>query len=50
MQVSGKLSELKTTIDAGLLHRGNLLQTIGEKFEQWNTLVCLNFLMQKTAI
>ncbi|KAH7517766.1 V-type proton ATPase subunit a3 [Ziziphus jujuba] len=38
-EVSGKLSELKTTIDAGLLHRGNLLQTIGEKFEQWNTLV-----------
>ncbi|XAR72783.1 hypothetical protein NMG60_11019541 [Bertholletia excelsa] len=38
-EVSGKLSELKTTIDAGLLHRGNLLQTIGEQYEQWNLLV-----------
>lgn len=40
LQVSGRLSELKTTIDAGLVHRGNLLQTIGEQFEQWNFLVC----------
>ncbi|KAL1554314.1 V-type proton ATPase subunit a3 [Salvia divinorum] len=38
-EVSGRLSELKTTIDAGLVHRGNLLQTIGEQFEQWNLLV-----------
>lgn len=38
-EVSGRLSELKTTIDAGLLHRGNLLQTIGDEFEQWNLLV-----------
>ncbi|XP_031271654.1 V-type proton ATPase subunit a3 [Pistacia vera] len=38
-EVSGRLSELKTTIDAGLLHRGNLLQTIGDQFEQWNLLV-----------
>ncbi|KAF8410527.1 hypothetical protein HHK36_003058 [Tetracentron sinense] len=38
-EVSGKLSELKTTIDAGLLHRSNLLQTIGYQFEQWNSLV-----------
>ncbi|KAG9135048.1 hypothetical protein Leryth_011546 [Lithospermum erythrorhizon] len=37
-EVSGRLSELKTTIDAGLLHRGNLLQRIGEQFEQWNHL------------
>ncbi|KAL0561131.1 hypothetical protein IC582_001551 [Cucumis melo] len=37
-EVSGKLSELKTTIDIGLLHRGNLLQTIGEHFENWNLL------------
>ncbi|KAI3446157.1 hypothetical protein Pfo_002822 [Paulownia fortunei] len=37
-EVSGRLSELKTTIDAGLVHRGNLLQTIGEQFEQWNFL------------
>lgn len=38
-EVSGRLSELRTTIDAGLLHRGNLLQTIGDQFEQWNLLV-----------
>ncbi|KAL8543041.1 hypothetical protein ACS0TY_003787 [Phlomoides rotata] len=38
-EVTGRLSELKTTIDAGLVHRGNLLQTIGEQFEQWNILV-----------
>ncbi|XP_044488585.1 V-type proton ATPase subunit a3-like [Mangifera indica] len=38
-EVSERLSELKTTIDAGLLHRGNLLQTIGDNFEQWNLLV-----------
>ncbi|XP_027158300.1 V-type proton ATPase subunit a3 [Coffea eugenioides] len=38
-EVSGRLLELKTTIDAGLVHRGNLLQSIGEQFEQWNLLV-----------
>ncbi|XP_047319663.1 V-type proton ATPase subunit a3-like [Impatiens glandulifera] len=38
-EVSGKLSELKTTIDAGFLQRDNLLQTIGEQVEQWSTLV-----------
>uniref|UniRef100_A0A803LPB2 V-type proton ATPase subunit a n=1 Tax=Chenopodium quinoa TaxID=63459 RepID=A0A803LPB2_CHEQI len=38
-EVSGRLSELRTTIDAGLLHRGNLLQTIGDQFEQWNILI-----------
>ncbi|QHN99216.1 V-type proton ATPase subunit [Arachis hypogaea] len=38
-EVSGRLSELKTTIDAGSLHRGSLLQTIGAQFEQWNLLV-----------
>ncbi|GER50328.1 v-type proton ATPase 116 kDa subunit a isoform [Striga asiatica] len=38
-EVSGRLSELKTTIDAGLIHRGNLLQSIGEQFEHWNFLV-----------
>lgn len=40
MQVSGRLSELKTTIDAGLSHRGNLLETMGDHFDQWNLLVC----------
>ncbi|PNT47491.1 hypothetical protein POPTR_002G028600v4 [Populus trichocarpa] len=38
-QVSGRLAELKTTIDAGLAHWSNLLQTIGFEFEQWNFLV-----------
>ncbi|KAL3614031.1 V-type proton ATPase subunit a3 [Castilleja foliolosa] len=38
-EVSGRISELKTTIDAGLIHRGNLLQNIGEQYEQWNFLV-----------
>ncbi|RDX71199.1 V-type proton ATPase subunit a3, partial [Mucuna pruriens] len=34
--VSGRLSELNTTIDAGLLHRSTLLQTIGYHYEQWS--------------
>ncbi|XP_059435351.1 V-type proton ATPase subunit a3-like [Corylus avellana] len=38
-EVSGRLSELKTTIDVGLLQRGSLLQTIGDHFEQWDLLV-----------
>ncbi|XP_011028942.1 PREDICTED: V-type proton ATPase subunit a2-like isoform X2 [Populus euphratica] len=38
-QVSGRLAELKTTIDVGLVHWSNLLQTIGFDFEQWNFLV-----------
>ncbi|XP_059636860.1 V-type proton ATPase subunit a3-like [Cornus florida] len=38
-EVSGKILELKTTIDFGLMHRGNLLQTIGHQFECWNVLV-----------
>ncbi|KAG2703331.1 hypothetical protein I3760_06G133100 [Carya illinoinensis] len=35
-EVSGRLSELKTTIDVGLLQRNSLLQTIGDQFEQWD--------------
>ncbi|OMO75573.1 Vacuolar proton ATPase [Corchorus olitorius] len=35
-EVSGRISELKTTIDAGSLHRDNLLRTIADQFEQWN--------------
>ncbi|KAB2043264.1 hypothetical protein ES319_D01G004000v1 [Gossypium barbadense] len=35
-EVSGKISELKSTIDAGLLHQDHLLRTIGDQFEQWN--------------
>ncbi|KAI3769710.1 hypothetical protein L6452_00823 [Arctium lappa] len=38
-EVSGRISELKTTIDFGLVHRGNLLQRIGEQYERWNLLV-----------
>ncbi|EPS59200.1 hypothetical protein M569_15610, partial [Genlisea aurea] len=38
-EVSEKLSELKITIDAGLVLRENLLRTIGEQFDQWNLLV-----------
>ncbi|EEF52657.1 V-type proton ATPase subunit a2 [Ricinus communis] len=38
-EVSGRLTELKTTIDAGSAHRSNLLQTIGFELEQWNLLV-----------
>ncbi|KAE8724678.1 V-type proton ATPase subunit a3 [Hibiscus syriacus] len=34
-EVSGRISELKTTIDAGLLLRDNLLRSIGDQFEQW---------------
>ncbi|GMI83579.1 vacuolar proton ATPase A3 [Hibiscus trionum] len=35
-EVSGRISELKTTINAGLFLRDNLLRTIGDQFEQWN--------------
>ncbi|XP_068646108.1 V-type proton ATPase subunit a3-like [Aristolochia californica] len=38
-EVSGKLEELKTTIDVGLMHKDNLLNSIGYQFEQWNLLV-----------
>ncbi|KAL4273460.1 hypothetical protein GQ457_13G007540 [Hibiscus cannabinus] len=35
-EVSGKISDLKSTIDAGSLHRDYLLRTIGDQFDQWN--------------
>ncbi|GAA0165298.1 ATP synthase [Lithospermum erythrorhizon] len=38
-EVSGKLSELKTTMDMGETHRTNLFQTIAYDFEQWSLLV-----------
>ncbi|KAK2392596.1 V-type proton ATPase subunit a3 [Trifolium repens] len=38
-EVSGKIAELKTTIDVGLLHRSTLLQKIGYQFESWNLLL-----------
>ncbi|GER35511.1 v-type proton ATPase subunit a [Striga asiatica] len=37
-EVSGKLLELKTTIDMGKLHRTNLLQSVSYEFEHWNLL------------
>ncbi|KAL3597390.1 hypothetical protein D5086_009027 [Populus alba] len=37
-EVSGRLAELRTAIDAGLLQKSKLLQTIGDQFVQWNTL------------
>lgn len=40
--MSGSLEELKTTIDIGLVHQTNLLQTIAYHFEQWSHLVCWN--------
>lgn len=46
IQVTVKLSELKTTVDIGLLHRGRLLETIGEHYEQWNHLVGLQLFSQ----
>ncbi|XVE69801.1 hypothetical protein DITRI_Ditri10aG0020600 [Diplodiscus trichospermus] len=38
-EVSGRLEELKTTIDVGLVHQNNLLQTIAYHFEHWSLLV-----------
>ncbi|GAV62386.1 V_ATPase_I domain-containing protein [Cephalotus follicularis] len=38
-EVSGKLDELKMTIDTGLRQRNNLLQTIANQYERWNLLV-----------
>ncbi|XP_031118442.1 V-type proton ATPase subunit a2-like [Ipomoea triloba] len=38
-EVSGKLSELKTTIQVGQAHKENLLKAIAFEFEQWNLLV-----------
>lgn len=38
-EVSGKLSELKTTIDVGILHWSSVVQAIANQFEEWNNLV-----------
>ncbi|XP_042508685.1 V-type proton ATPase subunit a2 [Macadamia integrifolia] len=38
-EVSGKIAEMKATIDVGLLHRNNLLKTISYQFEKWDLLV-----------
>ncbi|RWW58516.1 hypothetical protein BHE74_00034601 [Ensete ventricosum] len=43
IQVSGKITELKTTIDLGMLHRDNILKNISYQFEQWNNLVSIIF-------
>ncbi|PWA61866.1 hypothetical protein CTI12_AA365940 [Artemisia annua] len=39
IEVFGRLYELKTTIVVGLLHRGNLLETIGKQYEHWSDLI-----------
>ncbi|KAL9274728.1 V-type proton ATPase subunit a3-like protein [Drosera capensis] len=38
-EVSGRIEELKTTIDTGLALRESLLHTIADRYEQWNVLV-----------
>ncbi|KAL5697367.1 V-type proton ATPase subunit a3 [Ranunculus cassubicifolius] len=38
-EASQRISELKTTIDVGLIQRDNLLKNISNQYEQWNTLV-----------
>ncbi|KAL5189553.1 V-type proton ATPase subunit a3 [Glycine soja] len=38
-KVSGRISELKATIDAALIHRSTLLQTIGYHHGQWRLLI-----------
>nr|GEU50682.1 hypothetical protein [Tanacetum cinerariifolium] len=38
-KVLRRLSELKKTIDVGLLHRGNSMKTIGKQYEQRNDLI-----------
>ncbi|KAL9252910.1 V-type proton ATPase subunit a3-like protein [Drosera capensis] len=38
-EVSGRIEELKTTIDTGLALREKLLHTIADQYEQWNVLV-----------
>ncbi|KAK1429219.1 hypothetical protein QVD17_11425 [Tagetes erecta] len=38
-EVTGKLSELKTTIDVGEHHWRNVVQTISHQFEQWKNMV-----------
>ncbi|KAI3767091.1 hypothetical protein L2E82_17176 [Cichorium intybus] len=38
-EVTGKLSELKTTIDVGKHHWGSVVQAISHQYEHWNNLV-----------
>ncbi|KNA09691.1 hypothetical protein SOVF_150640 [Spinacia oleracea] len=38
-EVTARLTELKTTIDVGHVHRDNVLSTIGSQIEQWHHLV-----------
>uniref|UniRef100_A0ACD5WNC7 Uncharacterized protein n=2 Tax=Avena sativa TaxID=4498 RepID=A0ACD5WNC7_AVESA len=38
-EVSGQVSELKTTIKIGLAHRDSILKNIASEFEQWNNLL-----------
>ncbi|KAM0834459.1 hypothetical protein ACQ4PT_063606 [Festuca glaucescens] len=38
-EVSGKVSELKATVEIGLAHRDSILKNIGSDFEQWNNML-----------
>jgi hypothetical protein len=39
LQVSGKIKELKATIDMGVAHRNTILKSIASDFEHWNHVV-----------
>ncbi|KAI7743675.1 hypothetical protein M8C21_004123 [Ambrosia artemisiifolia] len=39
VEVAGKLSELKTTIDVGQHHWGSVLQAISDQYDQWKNMV-----------
>lgn len=38
-EVSGRLSEMKNALDVGLVYKSSLLQTIGDRFLLWSSLV-----------
>ncbi|XP_020179748.1 V-type proton ATPase subunit a3 isoform X1 [Aegilops tauschii subsp. strangulata] len=38
-EVSGKVSELKATVEIGLAHRDGILESIACEYEQWNNLL-----------
>jgi hypothetical protein len=40
LQVDERLSELQSTLDAGIYHRNNVLNNIGYNLEKWTLMVC----------
>jgi hypothetical protein len=40
LQVDERLSELQSTLDAGIYHRNNVLNNIGYSLEKWTLMVC----------